>query len=182
MAHHAGLAGAGGRLIVANRLIKPNSRVRSIVLEDCLSSLFALELLAPAPEYFLFSAYISDFEVMNNAFGQFRILLPEEVGKRVRLSTLLLALHERGAEVNILIRDEASNSDFYNRLAPHLPIKQAAHFHDKLFVCEHFFLHGSMNFTYTGATRSDETVEINTNPEDVNMALLQARELWKQTP
>jgi len=162
-----------------NRVIKPTSRLRSILLADCLSSLLVLELLKPSPIYYVFSAWMSDFPLIGNRFGQFRVLLPELVGSEVRLAKVLNALHNVGSEVYILTRTDPSNSEFLTKLNLGIYKKHGASVHDKTFVCERFYLRGGMNFTFTGVNASDDTVELTTDPEEVSKALLEAQHRWE---
>jgi hypothetical protein len=165
-----------------NRIIKPTARTSSIQIQDCLSSLFILELLSPINELYLFSPWISDVVVLDNRHGQFRALLPELITTEIRLSYFLNMLAERGEKIHILCRPDTHNDNFLGRLD--LPmkylVKQVESIHEKMMVNEHFYLRGSMNFTYQGLHLSDENTELTCDPEEVNRNLIEARNRWGQ--
>jgi hypothetical protein len=160
------------------RTIATTSRIRSIQLADCLSSLFALELFTPSPVYYVISPWITDFIVMSNGFGQFRALLPERVEHQIRFSMLLSALQERGAKIFILTRPDSD--DFLDRLpqSPNFHIRKSEQLHEKSLVCHSFAFNGSMNLTHTGTHESDEQIQIITERQSVDRAYLAAETRW----
>lgn len=162
-----------------SRVISTTARIRSVQLAECLSSLLALELLVPSPHYYLISPWITDFVILNNGFGQYRALLPDRLDREVRLSLLLRAFHERGSALHILTRTDSAA--FVNTLpvSPRIKIKWSEQLHEKTFVCKSFLVDGSMNFTYTGTSRSDEKVRIEVGLGAVNQALLEAENRWE---
>jgi len=162
-----------------SRVISTTARIRSLQLAECLSSLLALELLVPSPHYYLISPWITDFVIMNNGFGQYRALLPDRLDREVRLSMLLRALHERGAVLHVLTRTDSIA--FVNALpvSQRIKVKWSEQLHEKTFACKNFLIDGSMNFTYTGANRSDEKVRIEVERGAVNQALLEAETRWE---
>jgi hypothetical protein len=51
--------------------------------------------------------------------------------------------------------------------------------HEKGLIGDHFYLRGSMNFTYSGVNLNDEHVELTTEPEQVALALAEAKATWE---
>jgi hypothetical protein len=163
-----------------NRIIKSSARNSSIQLMDCLSSLFALELLSPSPELYLFSPWISDMVLLSNSFGQFRVVVPELAESQIRLAALLCALSERGTRVRLMCRpNQLQTEDFLRKLSPEIEVKQVETLHEKGLISTHFYLRGSMNFTFSGVNLNDEHVELTTEPDQVALALLEAQQRWE---
>src|SRR5687768_16906248 len=96
-----------------DRAIRSRARGSSVQLADCLASVLTLELLAPGPELYLISPWISDVPLLSNRFGQLRALLPDMARGEIGLSRVLTALSERGVHVRILCRpDHPQTEDF----------------------------------------------------------------------
>lgn len=161
-----------------NRIIKSTAHAAGMALYDALGALFALELFAPSEVIFLISPWISDFVVLDNAFGQFRTLLPEDTGQ-VRLSALLNALADQDTAIHVLTREGVSR-DFMQRLSPEIRYKTRQNLHEKTLLTDHFFFRGSMNFTHSGLTRNDEHIELSTEPNDLAQAWVASRMLWEE--
>lgn len=163
-----------------NRIIKSIARKSSIQLTDCLSSLLALELLSPSQVLYLFSPWISDVLVLINTFGQFRPLIPELSENDVRLAPLLNILAERGSQIRLLCRpDQPYTEDFLRKLSATVDVKRVETLHEKGLISDHFYLRGSMNFTFSGINLNDEHVELTTEPHEVALALAEAQQRWK---
>jgi len=164
---------------MTQRTIHKDNRAHGILIKDALASLFALTILRPPEHFMLCSPWVDDIEVMDNRFGQYRALLPEAVNSRIRLSTLLNILDERGCEVQVICRpDEKSNDDFLARL-PGVPVLGDREIHAKYMVCDYFCITGSMNFTDNGVHRDQQNnTEISTDPQTVSGLLLAASEVW----
>lgn len=163
-----------------NRIIKSAARNSSIQLTDCLSSLFALELLSPGRELYLVSPWISDMVLLSNNFGQFRAIIPELAEGQVRLAALLSTLSERGTQVRLMCRpNQPQTEDFLRKLTPEIDVRQVETLHEKGLVSDHFYLRGSMNFTFSGVNLNDEHVELTTQPDQVALALLEAQQRWE---
>ena len=162
-----------------NRTIKSNAHASGQMLSYTLSSLFALELFAPSPAIYVVSPWISDFPLLDNAFGQFRALIPENEG-RVRFSAVLNALQAQGTVIHVLTRP-TSSQDFVFRLHPDIHRKVAPNLHEKSLLTAHFYLRGSLNLTYMGVNRNDEHVELSSDAGDIAQALVNVQLLWEAT-
>jgi hypothetical protein len=162
------------------RRITTVSRRYSRHLLDALMSLFALELVSPAPEIYLVSAWVTDIELLDNNFGQYRALLPEASGTQVRLSSLLNTLADRGIAIHVALRDDEINDDFITRLnRPPIHVKTSDDLHAKILLTAHFCWEGSMNFTYSGVHKNPESVTLSTDPTHISQALLNIKQLWE---
>ncbi len=161
-----------------NRVIKSTAHAAGRTVSDVLRSIFALELFAPSETIYLISPWITDFAVVDNAFGQFRALFPE-ANDNVRLSSVLNSLADQGSLIRVLSRPGVSN-DFILRLHSNIQRKTKPNLHEKSFLTDHFYLRGSMNFTFSGLNRNDEHVEVTTEPTDLAQAHIAIQTLWEE--
>lgn len=162
-----------------NRVIKSSTRTSTTQLADCLGSLFAIEFLAPSPEIYLFSPWLSNVQLVTNRFGQFRSIMPQLSGTDLRLADILVALAERGTRVRVVYKpDQLQTDDFLRRVAGSVETRACETWHEKGLITEHFYLRGSMNFTYSGVNVNDESVELTTEPHAVALALANAAQQW----
>jgi hypothetical protein len=165
-----------------NRIIKSNSHSNSSQLIEILSSIFALELLSPSKSVYLYSPWITDVTLINNAYGQYRSLIPESEQSKIRLSSLLNILSERSTRIFILTRPDSKNTGtFLTRLSELIHCKFNPNLHEKILVTDHFYFRGSMNFTYSGININDEHSELSTDSEYISQALVQAKRSWEST-
>src|SRR5690242_11175642 len=73
-----------------------------LVPADFLQSLFVTELLAPSRRLWIASAWVSDVLLIDNTSRQFATLVPDWPADRVRLSSVIRALVERGSEIVVV--------------------------------------------------------------------------------
>jgi hypothetical protein len=165
-----------------SRTLHQSSRRYLSQVRECLISLFALELLHPSSELFLYSAWITDLEIIDNQFGQFRALLPEEDGSNVTLSRLLNVLGERGMNIHVAVRKDRINVSFLERLSKTSNIQyvEVPDLHQKILVTERALITGSMNFTYAGVYKNSENTEFTIDRQRVSEKLILVREEWRR--
>src|SRR5262245_13475667 len=89
---------------------------QSRAVRDLFQSLFAAELINPGPKIWLFFAWISDVEILDNSARQFAALEPDWPVAPIRLSQVLKALLARGVQIRLIIRDHGHNDYFITRL------------------------------------------------------------------
>lgn len=163
-----------------NRSIKSKARGSSVQLLDCLSSLFLLELLSPSPELYLISPWLSKVVLIHNRFGQFRAIASELNKSELHLADILTLLAKKGTQVRILCRPHNHQTEEVLELLPaSVEYRHTETLHEKGLISHHFYLRGSMNFTYAGVNLNDESVELTRNPDEVARALIAARAQWE---
>lgn len=162
-----------------NRRITSSARGGSVQLTNCLHSLFALELMSPSPEVYLISPWISNVPLINNRFGQFRVIIGDSEEDELRLVTILSILADRGSKVHIIYRPHSQTEEFLNLLPSTIEHRKSTTLHEKGLITKHCYLRGSMNFTYSGVNLNDEEIEFTTDPTDVSYALLEAQQRWE---
>jgi len=165
---------------MANRTIKSRARSSSVQLTDVLGSLVALELMSPSETIYLISPWISDMPLIDNRFGQMRAILSGMGKTRLGLVHVLTTLAERGSQVRVMYRAHIpQTTQFLRRLPPIVNHRAIDHLHEKGFICNHFYVRGSMNFTYSGVNVNEESIELTTEPEQVAGALMDAQHMWE---
>src|SRR5690606_5950009 len=89
---------------------------QSRAVRDLFQSLFVAELINPSPKLWLFFAWISDVEILDNSARQFAALEPDWPAAPIRLSQVLQALLSRGVQVRLIIREHGHNDYFISKL------------------------------------------------------------------
>jgi len=167
---------------MSNRIIKSRARGSSVQLIDCLSSLLTLELFSPGKELYLISPWLSNVALIDNRHGQFRAIAGEYNKPILYLVDVLRLLAERGTEVRVLYLSPAEDltSIFLRGIQDVERIEHRGfrHLHEKGLITSHFYLRGSMNFTYSGINLNQESVELTTDEVVVWQALQEAQVLW----
>jgi hypothetical protein len=162
------------------RVFRSVARRSNIRLTEVLGSLFTLELLSPSKYFYIISPYLSEVPLLDNRYGQFRSLLFDQTETTVELSTLLNALAARKTHVRVLYHPDAAN--FVRKLSDDVEKKERRSLHEKALISEHFWLSGSMNFTYAGVYLNDEQITLETDPEQIGRAMIDAHNRWKEQP
>ena len=168
---------------MSNRIITSRARSSSMQLASCLSSLLALELLKPGKELYLISPWLSNVPLIDNRFGQFRALVGERDKADLRLGDILTLLAACGTQVRILYRTPSNETtrQFVENLQniANIECRAKQDLHEKGLISSHFYVHGSMNFTYAGVNINDESVEITKDEATIWQALQEARMSWE---
>jgi hypothetical protein len=89
---------------------------QSRAIRDLLQTLFAAELISPSAKLWLFFAWISDLEILDNSARQFAALEPDWPAAPIRLSQVLSSLLSRGSAIRLIIREDGHNDYFIARL------------------------------------------------------------------
>lgn len=168
------------------QIVKTAGRA-SLDAQDVLASVLIAELLSPGEEFYVVSGWISDVQIIDNAAGTYSSLEPAWEERWITLSEVLAALARRGTYVRIKTNDDPHNRAFAERLradAHHdgtedrVQVRQVPDAHSKGMVGESFALRGSMNLTYNGLRKREETVELDVDTEAVATFRLEFREDW----
>lgn len=166
-----------------NRIITSRSRGSSLQLISCLSSLLTLELLKPGKELYLISPWLSNVPLIDNRFGQFRALVGEWDRTMLHLGDILTLLAARGTQVHILYRNPSNGitQQFVDGLqnSANIECRAKQNLHIKGLITSHFYVRGSMNFTYSGVKINDESVEITRDEVTIWQALQEAKVSWE---
>lgn len=158
---------------------------QSRAVRDLLQSLFVAELMHPSPKLWLFFAWISDVDILDNSARQFAALEPDWPATSIRLSQVLRALLSRGVEVRLIIREHGHNEYFVSRLralkdsyGDLLKWTIEKNFHAKGLLGADYFLSGSMNLTLNGISINGEHLVLRTDPAAVAEQAIELESSW----
>ncbi|WP_425985285.1 phospholipase D-like domain-containing protein DpdK [Ensifer sp. R-19] len=159
---------------------------QSRAVRDLLQSVFVSELVAPSPKLWLFFAWISDIEVIDNSARQFAALQPDWPGKAIRLSEVLKALLSRGVQLRLIIREDGHNDYFIARLqtlksefGDQIKWTIEKSFHAKGLLGSDYFLSGSMNLTLSGISINGEHLVFRTDPAAIAEQTIELESRWE---
>ncbi|WP_199555738.1 phospholipase D-like domain-containing protein DpdK [Sandaracinobacteroides hominis] len=200
-----GATGGGGRLQQAllQQLARPivRDRLRALMphpsrdlhgpaqsraVRDLFQSLFIAELIHPSPKIWLFFAWISDVEIVDNSAREFAALEPDWPAAPIRLSQLLRALLTRGVQIRLVIREDGHNDYVIARLqalkarfGDQIKWTVEKSFHAKGLLGADYFLSGSMNLTLNGISINGEHLVLRTDPAVVAEQSIELESRWE---
>lgn len=155
--------------------------------KDLLQSALAIELLAPSPYMWLVTPWISNLPVLDNTTGAYSTINPWWGLREVQFSEVIAHFLTVGSTVHLALRDDPHNRTFLaaltglhassnalDRLVQH----SNNDLHTKSFLTDHWWLSGSMNFTYRGVEENEEMLTFEVNAETLAQQHLHHRERW----
>ena len=155
-------------------------------VRDLFQSLFVAELINPSPKVWLFFAWISDIDILDNSSREFAALEPDWPASQIRLSQVLKSLLARGVNLRLIIREHGHNDYFIAKLQ-HLKLKYGdlikwvieKDFHAKGLLGADYFLSGSMNLTFNGISINGEHLVLRTDPATVAEQAVELEARWE---
>lgn len=159
---------------------------QSRAVRDLLQSLLVAELIHPSPKLWLFFAWISDIEIIDNSAREFAALEPDWPAAPIRLSQVLRALLARGVAIRLVIRADGHNDYFIERLQTlkgryrdQIRWTVEKNFHAKGLLGADYFLSGSMNLTLNGISINGEHLVLRTDPAAVAEQSIELETRWE---
>ncbi|GAO78138.1 phospholipase D-like domain-containing protein DpdK [Sphingopyxis sp. C-1] len=159
---------------------------QSRAVRDLFQSLFVAELIHPSPKLWLFFAWISDVEIIDNSAREFAALEPDWPATPIRLSQVLRALLARGVKLRLVIRADGHNDYFIARLhtlkaryGNQIKWTVEKSFHAKGLLGSDYFLSGSMNLTLNGISINGEHLVLRTDPAAVAEQSIELESRWE---
>lgn len=159
---------------------------QSRAVRDLFQGLFVAELIHPSPKLWLFFAWISDVEIIDNSAREFAALEPDWPAAPIRLSLVLRALLARGVELRLVIRADGHNDYFIARLqtlkaryGDQIKWTVEKSFHAKGLLGADYFLSGSMNLTLNGISINGEHLVLRTDPAAVAEQSIELESRWE---
>jgi hypothetical protein len=158
-------------------------------LTDALQSLFVAELMAPSEPLWIITPWISDVVVIDNRGGRFTGLLPDMPKRPIRLAETLASQMQRGGAVVVACRPDDHNRTFTDQLTErsidsgvgdHFACRYAVDLHEKGILTRHLLLSGSMNLTYNGLRRLEESILLTDDNDAVARARHAYEDRWGQ--
>lgn len=164
---------------MSNRIIR--SFGGSYVLRDYLVSLFVSEAMNPSKEMYLISPFLSNSLLIENHHNQYTDVFPMIRSKMIYLTDILSTLAWKGMSVRIICDHEREETKpLIDSLYNQVEFRKLEQNHDKGLVTHHVFVHGSMNFTYSGIYVNKESIRTTTDASEVNGALIAFRQRWEE--
>lgn len=159
---------------------------QSRAVRDLLQSLFIAELIHPSPKLWLFFAWISDVEIIDNSAREFASLEADWPAAPIRLSQVLRALLSRGVQIRLVIREDGHNDYFITllqtlkaRYGDQIKWTVEKSFHAKGLLGRDYFLSGSMNLTFNGISVNGEHLVLRTDPAAVAEQSIELESRWE---
>ena len=159
---------------------------QSRAVRDLFQSLFVAELINPSPKLWLFFAWISDVEIIDNSAREFSAIEPDWPSAPIRLSQVLRSLLARGVELRLIIREHGHNDYFIARLqglkaryGDRIKWTIERDFHAKGLLGADYFLSGSMNLTLSGISVNGEHLVLRTDPAAVAEQAIELETRWE---
>ncbi|GMM91153.1 phospholipase D-like domain-containing protein DpdK [Vibrio fortis] len=151
------------------RQIMTKSLVGKQHIKEVLSGMLVGEILHPR-EMWLVSAWVSDFELLDNRSGAWDLLNPSWGHRMVTFFEMLETAVSNGCHLNVVVKKHESNLKPVTQLNKRLGrftayrLEEAKKLHTKGLLTKHAFLGGSMNFTYSGTNRNEEMMIFDRDP------------------
>ncbi|MET7803506.1 phospholipase D-like domain-containing protein DpdK [Micromonospora chersina] len=147
-------------------------------LDNLIESVFVSELIAPSPDVWLLSPWISDIPVVDNRGGEVISLIPGAPARHLRLTEVLLELARRGSHVHVLARNDPRHQSVLDRLrgtpgaADSVDVQIIDQLHDKGLLTSRIHVQGSMNFTHHGRAVNEEGITVTGDADALSRARL----------
>ena len=152
-------------------------------IRGLLQSLLATELLAPSPELYLISPWVTDFSILDNRSGQFRGLVPHWGLENITFSKVLLELARMNSEVLIATRPSVEANPFISAIQnqPGITLCLAEELHEKGLLTNEFYFAGSFNFTTNCIVAGEEVARLTIDDEKIAKKLLDFHDRWRKS-
>ena len=156
-------------------------------LADALQALFVAELLVPSTPLWIITPWISDVVVIDNRSGRFGGLVPDMPKRPIRLAEMLTSQLQRGGGVVVASRPDDHNQSFIQQLieratnagvVDRLVCRSATELHEKGILTREMLLSGSMNLTYNGLRRLEESIILTDDSDAVARARHAYEDRW----
>jgi len=166
------------------RRIFKSKTVSSCEVLDLLQGFFVTELLdSRKRDLWLVSAWISDIPIIDNESSRFDGIGIHNPSK-IKLVDVLVLLMRKEVAIKIVVREDVHNDAFLESLkhktrekglSEFLSIRKTKELHSKGIVSISQYYNGSMNITYNGIYKNDETVTMTINEDEISQALTHFR-------
>jgi hypothetical protein len=171
------------------RQLRTTAIARREELADVLQTLFVVELLDPSDPLWIVSPWVSDVEVLDNRVDQLRGLVPDLPPRWIRLGEILHRVLLVGGSVVIATRGDAHNRLFTDQVqsraaaagqAERVVIHLAPELHEKGILTKRIHLSGSMNLTFNGLRRLEESIQVSADRESLARVRHNYEDRWSR--
>jgi hypothetical protein len=168
--------------VSGKRTVRTRPRNR-LAIVDVLTAAMVSELCWPSEEFWLVTGWVTDMPVIDNAPRHFDAVMGADPRSSMTLSDVLGTLTRRGTQLHVAVREEPHNQTFVERLrrvsaADALHLYSSADLHEKVMVGWTWVLKGSMNFTWNGTQRNEESLDLQVDRAEAARQRLELRTRW----
>ena len=162
----------------SERIVFTNNELGRRHFKEILGNLLVSLILSPT-EVWLVTPWISDFDLLDNRAGVWNAVEPAWGERQLSFSDLLIRGIESGCKLNLVSTEDIRNEAFINRLRTAVLDKVdfnlvfSNDLHVKGLLTKDFFLSGSMNFTYSGAHKNEEQIQLSSRTDTILEAKLE---------
>lgn len=141
-------------------------------IREVIASMLISEILNPR-EVWLVSAWVSNFDLLDNRSGAFDALNPSWGHRMLTFFEVLESVVDAGCSVNFVLKDHETNTSALTEIKAKLAtshnvkLKLSEELHAKGLLTKDALLIGSMNFTYSGTNRNDELMTLDRSEEAI---------------
>ena len=172
-----------------DRIVTKTEKRGQQSIREMLTSLLVPILVSPSKELLLASAWITDFELLDNRLGNWNDLEPMWGARMISFSEVLGLYCKNGGKLKLITRKEGKqiNERFLRRLRnqvrrydvqDRLEHKIIVREHKKFLIGDKFLVMGSMNFTYSGVEGiSGETITLTTQEQMIQQMRVEFKEM-----
>jgi len=174
-------------MTTSNRQIFLHGSLGVKQFKEVLSNLLIGLILCP-DDIWLVSPWVTDFQLLDNRAGDWNCIQPAWGARQVNLSELLMLAVDSGCKLHLVTTRDEINESFVKKMlggiqgSENFNLFYSKELHTKGLLCSSFFLHGSMNFTYSGANRNDEHAQLITNVSSILEAKLEFEDRYNARP
>lgn len=154
-----------------------------LAISDILTAAIVSELCSPSDEVWLVSGWATDIVVLDNKDHRYDAVMGPAARSHLTLSEAFAQFTRNGTEVHVALRENDHNfvfADKLRRACAHglLGLYSSPDLHEKILVGSTWLLKGSMNFTWSGTHRNEESVEFEVNSQQAASQRLELRTRW----
>jgi hypothetical protein len=170
------------------RILRTSALASREELADALQGVFVAELLKPSVPIWIVTPWISDVIVIDNRSGLFTGLLPDLPRRQIRLAEVIVSQLQRGGATVIACRPDDHNRAFIDQLKGRVDAEDtlkyqfkycyAGELHEKGILSGSLLVSGSMNLTYNGIRRLEESILISEDTDAVARARHAYEDRW----
>jgi hypothetical protein len=157
-------------------------------LQRLLETICIAEIIRPSRELWLFSAWITDFRILDNSRGTLDGLLPDWGHGEVRLTGWLRHLAESGTTVRVKTNMDEKNVPLVRKIeaisallpSGRLQVRRDQNLHAKGLIGNEYYLRGSFNFTANGILTLEEQGQFDVDPAVVSQGRVNMADRWEK--
>jgi hypothetical protein len=164
-----------------SRTITTRVRTSSLQITSSIASLFALELLSPAPTLYLVAPLFCNTPLLPLQLNQFSSLSQNDEIATLSLAEILGQLATRGVTIRLICgMGNPACDKFLTMLPESIYWRKTETLSCVGIFSDHFCLRGSINFTDEGVSINSDRVELSLDEDTITQALVEVQDVWRE--